>query len=142
MAAAEIAFHVFFRVASFLMGDDHAPIGPQLGQPARHGFVIRKQTVAVQLDPIGETPRNVIERERTLCMSRDLHALPGRQIIVNLAARGFDFRLHGRDLRIKIEVVLVGVLFQILQTPLQFENRFFEIERWRLHDKHVQALKR
>ena len=73
----------------------------------------------------------IIERERALHMPRNLHALPRREVVVNLAARFADLGFHRFDLGIEIEVVLVGMALQILQPALQFQDRFFEIERMR-----------
>ena len=66
-------------------------------------------------------------------MTRDLHALPGGQVVVNLAPGLVDLRFDGLDFRIEIDVVLVGMILQILQPALQFEDRLFEIERLQFH---------
>ena len=87
----------------------------------------------MQLDPIGEAALDIIERERPLRVPRDLYALPGREVVVNLASRGVDLCLNGPDFRIEVEFVLVGMVLQILQTPLQFEDWFLEIEWMRFH---------
>src|SRR4029077_14807943 len=89
--------------------------------------------VAVQLDPIGKTALEVIQREWPLGMSSDLHSLPRTQVSVNVPFRLSDFPLHRFERRIKIDVVLVGMRLEIGQTPLQFDNRFFEIEWLNVH---------
>ena len=90
----------------------------------------------MQLDPFGEAARDVIERKRPLHMPRDLHPLPGGQVLVNLAARFADFQLHRFHFRVEIDVVLVGVRFEFLEPALQFQDRLFEIERLRIHGRY------
>jgi len=66
-------------------------------------------------------------------MPRDLDTLPGSQVAVNLAASLAELCLNCPDRRIKIDIVFVGMSLLILQTPLQFKDRFFEIERLQFH---------
>src|ERR1700745_3708702 len=86
----------------------------------------------MQLVPICKTALDVIEGEGPLSVPRDLHPLPGAEITVNLAACGFDLRLHCLDFSIEIERVFVGMLPDFLQTALQLYNRFLEVEGLRL----------
>ena len=52
MRAPEIAHHIFLGVAALLIRDHDATLLPQHRNPAWHGLVVAKQTVAVQLVPI------------------------------------------------------------------------------------------
>ena len=61
-------------------------------------------------------------------MPRDLHALPGGEVVVNLAARFADLVFHRFDFGIEIEIVFVGMVLQVLEPPLQFEDRLFKIQ--------------
>ena len=133
MRAAEVAFHILFRVATFLMRDDDASMRTDFRQTARHRFVIAEKPVAMQFDPFGETARNIIERERALRMPRNLHTLPRGEVVVDLAARFANLVFHRLDFRIEIEIVFVGMILQILKTPLQLEDRLFEIKRLGIH---------
>ena len=133
MGAPEIAHHVFFRVAPFLVSDNHTALLAKHGKTARHGLVIGKTAITVQFSPVFKTSFDVIEREWPLHMPRDLDTLPGSQVAVNLAAGLAELCLNCTDRRVKIDIVLVGMSLQILQTPLQFEDRFFEIERLQFH---------
>src|SRR6266513_5524981 len=128
MGAPKIAHHVFFRVAPFLMSDNNAALRPTHGKTARHGLVIGKTTITVQFGPVCKTPFDVIEGEWPLHMPRDLDTLAGSQVAVKFAAGLAELCLNCTDRRVKIDIVLVGMSLQILQTPLQFEDRFFEIE--------------
>src|ERR1700676_1066566 len=103
MRAAEIAHDVFFRVASLLVRDDHATIRTEASESARHRLIIRVKAIAMQLDPIGETPLDIIEGEWTLRVARDLNTLPCAQVVVNVAPSPLDLFLHRRDLGIKID---------------------------------------
>ena len=132
MGAPEIPHHVFPGVAAFLIRDHNATLLAQHRDSARHGLVVAKQTVAVQLVPIRETTLDVIECERPLGVPRDLHSLPGTEISVNFPTRRFDLRFHCLDFGIEIERMFVGMIADFLQTALQFHNRFLELERLRL----------
>ena len=110
MGAAKIAQDVFLGVAPFLMSDNNAPLRAKRGQTTRHRSVIRKPTIAVQLAPICKTPFDVIQSERPLHMARNLDTLPSRQVPINLATRFAKLCLQFFDGRIKINIVLVGVI--------------------------------
>ena len=135
--AAEIPLHIFLRVAAFLVGDDDTAMVPELRQAARHRFVIAEDTVAVQFDPIGEATLDIIERERAPNVPRQLHALPGGEVVVNRAARFADLVFHRLDFGIEIELVFVGMVLQILEPPLQLEDRFFKIQGMGFHGDEV-----
>src|SRR5438552_9978923 len=110
MRTAKIAQHVLFGITPFLMSDDDATLAAKRGQTTRHGSIIRKAAIAMQLDPICKTPFDVIQSERPLYMPRNLDTLPGRQVVINLAARFAKLCLQFFDGRIKIDIVLVGVV--------------------------------
>src|SRR5436190_24402902 len=68
MRATEVAHHVLLRVPPFLVRDHDATMRTEFRETARHCLVVAKDAVAVELDPIGETTRNVIEREGAMNM--------------------------------------------------------------------------
>src|SRR4030095_3207500 len=133
MGAPKIAHHVFFRVAPFLVSDNDTALLAEHGKTARHGLVIGKTAITVQFGPILKTPFDVIERKWALPMPGDLDTRQGTQVAVNLAAGLAELCLNCTDRRVKVDIVLVGMSLQILQTPLQFEDRLFEIERLQFH---------
>src|SRR6266498_4647137 len=133
MPAAEIAHHIFPRVASFLVRDHHTALRAEHGETTRHGFVVGKTAVAVQFNPICKTSFDVIKSKWPLHMSRDLDTLPGGELAINFAAGFTKFCLNCLNSRIKIDIVLIGVILQILQTPFQFKDRLFKIERLEVH---------
>ena len=87
----------------------------------------------MQFGPTRETTFDVIERERALHMSRDLDPLPRAQVAINLASGFAELRFDRFDFRIEIDVMLAGMLFQILQTPFELKDRLFKIERLQFH---------
>ena len=87
----------------------------------------------MQFGPTCKTSFNVIERKRSLRMPGDLDALPCGQLTVNLAARFAQLSLNRLDSRIEIDVMLIGMCFEVLQPPFQVEDRFFKIERLDIH---------
>jgi hypothetical protein len=110
MRAAEIAHHIFFCVATFLVGDDDAALCAKCGQTARHCSIVGKAAISMQLNPICKAPFDVVHRERPLRMSRDLHALPGSEIAINLPPRFAKFLLNCLNGRIKVDIMRVGVI--------------------------------
>jgi hypothetical protein len=87
----------------------------------------------MQFHPPRETASHVIKRERSQNVSRQLHPLPGGQVVVNLSARFADFSLHRFDLGVEVEIVLVRMVLQVLEPPLQLQDRLFEIKRMEFH---------
>src|SRR3954467_12742765 len=90
MRAAEVAHHVLLCVPPFLVRDHDATMRTEFRETARHRLVVAKDAIAVELDPIGETTGDVIEREGAMNMTRQLDALPRREVVVNLPARLAD----------------------------------------------------
>jgi hypothetical protein len=115
------------------MGDHNAAMRPEFGQPAWHRLVIAENPVAMQFHPTGKATADIIEREGPQDVSGELDALPGGEVIVNLPARFADFGFHRLDLGIEVEIVLVRMVLQILEPPLQFQDRLFEIKRMEFH---------
>ena len=92
------------------MSDHHTAPGAEHGEAARHRFVIGKTTIAVQFNPICKTPFDIIESKRPLHMARDLDALPGSQITVELTPGFAKLALNCLNRGIQIDVMLVGVV--------------------------------
>ena len=76
------------------MGDDNAAECAKPGQSTRHRLVVCIMAIPMQFNPIAEAAFDVIQSERALHVPRDLHPLPGRQVIVNFATRSFNLGLH------------------------------------------------
>jgi len=89
--------------------------------------------VAVQFHPVCKTALDVIEGKGPLVVPRDLHSLPGRQVVVNVTARFAKFCLKFFHRLPKIDIVFRGMTLKILQTPFQLKDRLFKIERLPFH---------
>src|SRR5438552_2390741 len=76
---------------------------------------------------------------RKFIISRRLTAIASEMcrssepIPVNLAARVAQLGLDRFYFRTKIDIVLARMRLQLLQTPFQFEDRLFKIERLKVH---------
>jgi len=68
-------------------------------------------------------------------MSRDLDTLPGREFPIDAAARFAKLCLQLLYGGVEIDVVLVGMIRQILQPPFQFKDRSFKIQRLPFHER-------
>ncbi len=110
MRAAEIAHHIFFCVATFLMSDDDTALCAKSGQTARHGSIVGKAAISMQLNPVCKAPFDIVHREWPLRMPRNLHALPGSEIAINFTPCFTKFLLNGLNGRIKIDIMRVGVI--------------------------------
>jgi hypothetical protein len=64
-------------VAPFLLAQDHHRPPLQLGQPANQRGVVGEESVAVQLEKLVEDQPDVVERIRTLGVTRKLDSFPG-----------------------------------------------------------------
>jgi hypothetical protein len=110
MPAAEIAHHIFFCVATFLVGNDDAALCAECGQTARHGSIVGKAAISMQFNPICKAPFDIVHRKRPLRVPRDLHPLPGSELAINLPPGFTKFLLNGLNGRIKIDIMRVGVI--------------------------------
>ena len=135
MGAAKISHHIFLGVASFLMSDDDAPLAIQRGETTGHCSIVGKAPVAMQLNPIRKTSFQVIQSKRPLGMARYLDTLPGSEMAIDAAARFAKLCLQVLYCGIEIDVVLIGMILQILQAPFQFKDRSFKIQRLPVHER-------
>src|SRR5262249_53158134 len=110
MRAAEIAHHIFFCVATLLVSNDDAALRAKCGQTARHGSIVGKPAISMQLNPICKAPFDVIHCERALRMTRNLYTLPGREVAINFPSRFTKFSLNGLNGGIKVNIVRVGMI--------------------------------
>lgn len=93
------------------MSDNDATLAAEHRHSTWHCAIVGKAAITVQLNPVRETALNVIEREWSLSVSRDLDPLPGRQIAVNMTAHFPELRLKFFHRRAEIDVVLCGMAF-------------------------------
>ena len=103
---AEVAVDLLLGVAALLVADDQHRLALVERGAGDDGVVVGEAAVAVQLDEVGEQALDVVERGRPRRMARHQHALPRRQVLVELAA---DRRRRGfRGRAISLVAVLAG----------------------------------
>src|SRR5205823_8559432 len=110
MGATEIAHNIFFCVSALLMGDDDTTLRAKSGQAARHGSIVGKAAISVQLNPIRKAPFDVVHVEGPLRVPRDLHPLLRSEIAINFPSCFTKFSLKGLNSGIKVDIVRVGVI--------------------------------
>src|SRR5690606_18008123 len=121
MRHAEVAAQVLLHVAALLMAHHHhgPPVEPR--PPAYDRFVIAVVAVAVQLDEVGERAIDVVERERPLRVTRELHALHRRQVAVRFLAQTTRLLLQQPHFVRHVETMLRGDFLEL--TDLLLESR-------------------
>ena len=130
MGGAEIAEDVFLGVAALLGADDDDTVVAEPGKAANHGAVIGILAVAVQFREIGKGLVDVIQRIGTAGVAGELHALPGSEIVKNLAPGFLDFLFDELELFLNTDAegMFFRVLPEVIQLGLQFEDGLFKIE--------------
>ena len=130
MGGAEIAEDVFLGIAAFLGADDDDAVVAEAGKAADHGAVIGVLAVAVQFLEIGKGLVDVIQRIGTAGVAGELDALPGGEIVKNLAPGLLDFLFNHLELffHADAEGMFFRVLPEVIQLGLQFEDGLFKIE--------------
>src|SRR4051794_24982229 len=101
---------------------------------ARHGPILREQTIPVQLHVVAERKLEIIERVWPAGVPRDLHSLPWCEIQVNVPFRLLDLLFHPPHLALHIHIVFTTMRLEVGELPFQLHDRFLEVERLRVHE--------
>jgi hypothetical protein len=72
----ELAVEPLLDVAALLVADDHDGAAVELADPGDESPVVGARAVAVELDPVVDHPRDVVERVRTVLMAGELDRPP------------------------------------------------------------------
>ena len=90
-----------------------------------------KEPVAVQFGKAAEGFVDVIERVGSLRMPRQLHALPGAEVGIQIALLGLNLLLELPDFiaDIQRDISFLRLFAQFLEAALQVDVRFFEIQQ-------------
>jgi hypothetical protein len=128
VGAAEVAFEVFLGIAALLVADDHHPLAADAGESAGHGSIIADVAVAMELAEIGESERDVIEHERAVRVTGDLHALPWGEVFVNPGTCFRELGLHHGDLGRHVDVLGSRFGPEFFEFAFEFDRGFFEFE--------------
>ena len=123
---AEVPEDLLLRVATLLVSDNRDGLSLVVGRAADDGVVIGKAPIAVQLVEPGEEALDVVERVRPGRMPRDEHALPGRQVGVDLGADLFGARAERVDRPLALRRPRQHA--EGLDLLQQHANRFFEFK--------------
>src|SRR5207249_10999331 len=107
---AEVAAEYLLGIAAPLMTDDHHRLAVEPRPAGDDRRIFTKEAIAVQLDEVGEDQLEIIERERSLRLARDLDALPWREIPVDLGAQIGQLLLERLDLVGDAELAVAGEL--------------------------------
>src|SRR5205809_3978574 len=105
MGATEIAHHIFFCVAALLMGDDDTTLRAKCGQAARHGSIVGKAAISMQLNPIRKAPFDVVHGEGPLRVPRGLQPLPRSELGITFPSCFPKFSLEGLNSGITVDIV-------------------------------------
>ena len=100
-------------------------------QPPTIGRVVHVEAVAVELDEVGEDGAEIVERVRTAGMAGDHDPLDGREIPVDLRPQRFELPLEAVELALDVDLSFVADPLQVLDLPLQLEQRLLELQRIR-----------
>jgi hypothetical protein len=92
------------------VADDHDGLAVEARPAADDRRVVAVGAVAVELDEVGEGEAEIVERERPARRARDLDALQGREVLVDVAAELGELGLQRLDLRRDVELLLLGRL--------------------------------
>ncbi len=124
---AEVAVNLLLGVAALLVADHQHRPAVVVGHPRHNGVIVGKAAVAVQLDEVGEQLFHVVERGRPRRVACHEHALPGGEVLVQLAADGRDPLFEPGNLA--VAVVGRRQHRECLHLLEEDPDRFFELEQ-------------
>ena len=133
MRAAEIAVQIFLHVTALLLADDHAANAADGGEPAGHRGIVAEEAVAFEFHKVGAGHANIIEEKRAGDVARNLNALPGIEVAVDVPAGRLDLSLHALDLAAEVDFPLLGLTPEFAELLLQLQDGFFKIQSLHIH---------
>ena len=124
---AEVAADVLVGVRALAMAEKHHAPAFDRAEPGEHRLVIAERAIAVQLDDVGEECLDVVLRLGPVGMTRDLHAVPWREVRVGLDAQRVD--LGGERVDLGGELGVLGKVepAQIGEFRLELDQRSLEV---------------
>ena len=134
----EVVLDVLLGVVALLVAHDHHLLVADGGEAADERLVVAEAAVAAHLHEIGGDELDVVEGVGPRRMTHDLHALPGAEVGVDLAARLRQLGLQRLHLGHGIGGVLLRALLQEGNRLLQFDDRLLEFQRGQLHFRRKQ----
>ena len=85
----------------------------------------------MHFDEVGEDGAEVVERVRAAGVAGDQHPLDGREIAVDLRPERLELSLETLELALDVDLALGADPLQVLDLPLQLEQRLLELQRIR-----------
>ncbi len=131
MRHAEVALEVLLGVAAVLMADDHHRLAVEPRPAADDRRVVHVEAVAVQLDEVGEDGAEVVERVRPAGVAGDHDPLQGREVAVDVRPQRLELALEALELAVDVDLPFGADPLQLLDLPLQLEQRLLELQRIR-----------
>jgi len=113
MGTAEVELDILLEVAA-LAGtqQEHRP-AVDLAETAEDGAVVGVAPVAIELEKIRRQPLDVVLRIGPLRMTRELHALPGRQVREDTATRLIQTGFQQGDAVADVDVMPAAEFAQV-----------------------------
>ena len=110
------------------MPDHHHLAPPQGRKAAQDRLIVAKRAVTRQHDEIVEQTGDVILEMGPFGVARDLRLLPRGQLGEGIAQQLVRFGLQAADVRIDVDGSVGCGVAQLVDPPLKFGDRLFEIE--------------
>ena len=95
---SEVAIDLRLGVTALVMTDDHHRLALVARGTGHNRVIVGKTAVAMHLDEVGEQPLDVVKNVRTARVARHEHALPGRELAVDLRPRGLQAMIQPLEL--------------------------------------------
>jgi hypothetical protein len=129
----EAAQDVLLGGPALLLADHHHRFTVEARQPADQRLVVAEGPVAVQLEPIGEQPLDIVEHVRAVGVAGELDHLPARELVEDLLLEPRAPLLQPADLAVQgVDAPGTGsgrgVPLELRELRLQLQERLFEIE--------------
>src|SRR6267378_2665020 len=132
---AEVSEDLLLGIASLLMADYNHRLAVETGKTSDDRRIVGKRAVAVQFLEIGKQRGGVIERVRTLRVSRHLSDLPRGELSIDLLGERGALFLQALDFLGDVGRRVVLREAQLLDFRLELGDRLLEIEKRRFHRK-------
>ena len=131
----------FLGIAALLVADHHAGRTVESRQAADDRLIVAVAAVAVQLVEVGEDPRDVIERVRSLRMTCNLRDLPGGKLAIDFLGQLLAFLVETVDLVRDVDRGVFVHIAKLVDLGLQIGDGLLEIEKGLFHRARLDRRK-
>ena len=123
----EVALEVLLHVAALLMAHDHDRPASQPCPAPDHCPVVAERAVAVEFDPLGEHPLDVVEGVRALWVPSDLNLLDRAQVVVGLLLQLLEPGPEDLDLFRDVYATAIREIQELVDLRLDLDDVPLEI---------------